>query len=37
LGVGTDLVDVKELREGNASLITKRAKQFIQIVKEAHS
>jgi 2-dehydro-3-deoxyphosphogluconate aldolase / (4S)-4-hydroxy-2-oxoglutarate aldolase len=31
LGVGTDLVDVK----AQASLITERAKQFVQIVREA--
>ena len=35
LGVGADLVDIKALREGQASLITERARQFIQIVREA--
>ena len=35
LGVGTDLVDLKALREGQAALITERAKQFLQIVREA--
>ena len=35
LGVGADLVDLKALREGQASVITERAKQFVQIVKEA--
>ncbi len=35
LGVGADLVDIKALREGQASLITERAKQFLQIVREA--
>lgn len=35
LGVGADLVDIKALREGQASLITERAKQFLQIVSEA--
>ena len=35
LGVGTDLVDLKALREGNAKLITDRAKQFLEIVREA--
>lgn len=35
LGVGTDLVDVKAIREGNAQLVTQRAKQFIDIVREA--
>jgi 2-dehydro-3-deoxyphosphogluconate aldolase/(4S)-4-hydroxy-2-oxoglutarate aldolase len=35
LGVGADLVDMKALREGNAELITQRARQFIEIVTEA--
>ena len=35
IGVGTDLVDIKALREGQAALITERAKQFLQIVREA--
>lgn len=35
LGVGTDLVDLKAIREGQASIITERAKQFIEIVREA--
>lgn len=35
LGVGTDLVDTKALRDGNAQLLTERARQFVQIVKEA--
>ena len=35
LGVGSDLVDVKALREGNAGLITERARQFIEAVREA--
>jgi 2-dehydro-3-deoxyphosphogluconate aldolase/(4S)-4-hydroxy-2-oxoglutarate aldolase len=35
LGVGADLVDIKALREGQASLITERAKQFVEIVREA--
>jgi 2-dehydro-3-deoxyphosphogluconate aldolase/(4S)-4-hydroxy-2-oxoglutarate aldolase len=33
LGVGSDLVDVKALREGQAGLITERARQFVEIVK----
>jgi 2-dehydro-3-deoxyphosphogluconate aldolase/(4S)-4-hydroxy-2-oxoglutarate aldolase len=33
LGVGTDLVDVK----AESSLITERAKQFIDIIREARS
>ncbi len=37
LGVGTDLVDVKAIREGNAHIVTERAKQFIQIVKDARA
>jgi 2-dehydro-3-deoxyphosphogluconate aldolase/(4S)-4-hydroxy-2-oxoglutarate aldolase len=37
LGVGTDLVDTKALREGNARLITERARQFVEIVKEARA
>src|SRR5260221_13524053 len=35
LGVGTDLVDVKALREGKASVITERARQYVEIVREA--
>jgi 2-dehydro-3-deoxyphosphogluconate aldolase/(4S)-4-hydroxy-2-oxoglutarate aldolase len=35
LGVGADLVDIKTIREGHAALITERAKQFIEIVREA--
>lgn len=35
LGVGSDLVDLKAIREGQAALITERAKQFINIVREA--
>ena len=35
LGVGADLVDMKALRDGNAELITKRARQFLEIVREA--
>lgn len=37
LGVGTDLVDVKALRAGQANLITERAKQFLEIVREARA
>jgi 2-dehydro-3-deoxyphosphogluconate aldolase/(4S)-4-hydroxy-2-oxoglutarate aldolase len=37
LGVGTDLVDINAIREGQAELITQRAKQFIQIVREARA
>jgi len=35
VGVGADLVDVKAIREGQASLITERAKQFVEIVRQA--
>ena len=35
LGVGADLVDIKAIREGQAALITERAKQFVEIVREA--
>jgi 2-dehydro-3-deoxyphosphogluconate aldolase / (4S)-4-hydroxy-2-oxoglutarate aldolase len=37
LGIGTDLVDVKALRAGQANLITERAKQFLEIVREARA
>ena len=33
LGVGADLVDIKAIREGQAALITERAKQFVEIVR----
>ena len=32
LGVGADLVDIKAIREGQAALITERARQFVEIV-----
>jgi 2-dehydro-3-deoxyphosphogluconate aldolase/(4S)-4-hydroxy-2-oxoglutarate aldolase len=35
LGVGADLVDLKAIADGQASVITDRAKQFVQIVREA--
>ena len=35
LGVGTDLADVKAIRAGQNSLVTERARQFLQIVREA--
>jgi 2-dehydro-3-deoxyphosphogluconate aldolase/(4S)-4-hydroxy-2-oxoglutarate aldolase len=35
LGVGTDLVDIKAIREGRPEVVTERARQFVQIVKEA--
>jgi len=37
LGVGVDLVDIKAIREGQAALITERARQFIEIVREARA
>lgn len=37
LGVGADLVDVKAIRDGQQSVITERARQFVQIVKEARN
>jgi 2-dehydro-3-deoxyphosphogluconate aldolase/(4S)-4-hydroxy-2-oxoglutarate aldolase len=37
LGVGTDLVDVKAIREGNAQVVTDRAKEFIELVREARN
>jgi len=37
LGVGTDLVDVKEIREGNPQVVTERAQQFIELVREARA
>ena len=35
LGVGADLVDLGALQEGNHRLITERARQYVEIVKEA--
>jgi 2-dehydro-3-deoxyphosphogluconate aldolase / (4S)-4-hydroxy-2-oxoglutarate aldolase len=35
LGVGADLVDVKAIRAGQQNVITERARQFVEIVKEA--
>lgn len=35
LGVGADLVDLKCLRDGQANVITDRARQFVEIVREA--
>jgi 2-dehydro-3-deoxyphosphogluconate aldolase/(4S)-4-hydroxy-2-oxoglutarate aldolase len=37
LGVGTDLVDIKAIHEGQANVITERAKQFVEIVREARA
>jgi 2-dehydro-3-deoxyphosphogluconate aldolase/(4S)-4-hydroxy-2-oxoglutarate aldolase len=35
LGVGADLVDLKAIRDGQLSVITERAKQYVEIVREA--
>lgn len=35
LGLGSDLVDLKALREGNAALVTERARQLVGIVQAA--
>lgn len=35
LGVGTDLVDIKAIRAGNARVVTERASEFVRIVKDA--
>jgi 2-dehydro-3-deoxyphosphogluconate aldolase / (4S)-4-hydroxy-2-oxoglutarate aldolase len=35
LGVGSDLVNVKALREGRAEWITERARQYVEIVRAA--
>jgi 2-dehydro-3-deoxyphosphogluconate aldolase/(4S)-4-hydroxy-2-oxoglutarate aldolase len=37
LGVGADLVDLKAIREGQAAVITERAKQYVAIVREARA
>lgn len=37
LGVGADLVDLRALREGQPQLITERARQFVEIVREARA
>jgi len=37
LGVGADLVDIKALREGQDGVITERARQFVEIVREART
>jgi 2-dehydro-3-deoxyphosphogluconate aldolase/(4S)-4-hydroxy-2-oxoglutarate aldolase len=37
LGVGTDLVDVKAIRAGQAHTVTERARQFVEIVREARA
>jgi 2-dehydro-3-deoxyphosphogluconate aldolase/(4S)-4-hydroxy-2-oxoglutarate aldolase len=37
LGIGADLVDVKAIRVGEAQIVTERARQFSQIVKDARA
>ncbi|HZE73218.1 MAG TPA: bifunctional 4-hydroxy-2-oxoglutarate aldolase/2-dehydro-3-deoxy-phosphogluconate aldolase [Pyrinomonadaceae bacterium] len=37
LGVGADLVDIKALREGQDYLVTERARQFVELVREARA
>jgi len=37
LGVGADLVDTKAVREGNARLVTEKAREYLRIVQEARS
>ena len=37
LGVGVDLVDLAALRRGEASVLTERARQFVEAVREARS
>ncbi len=37
LGVGADLVDLKVIRDGQPQIISERARQFVEIVREARS
>jgi 2-dehydro-3-deoxyphosphogluconate aldolase / (4S)-4-hydroxy-2-oxoglutarate aldolase len=37
LGVGADLVDTKAIREGNAHLVTEKAREYLRLVREARS
>jgi 2-dehydro-3-deoxyphosphogluconate aldolase/(4S)-4-hydroxy-2-oxoglutarate aldolase len=37
LGVGADLVDTKAVREGQAALVTERAREYLRIVREART
>ena len=37
VGVGTDLVDVKAIRAGEAHVVVERAKQFTEIIRQARS
>ena len=35
LGVGTDLVNIKAIKDGNPEVVTEAAKQYIEIIKQA--
>lgn len=37
LGVGADLVDTRAIREGNARLVTEKAREYVRIVQEARA
>jgi 2-dehydro-3-deoxyphosphogluconate aldolase / (4S)-4-hydroxy-2-oxoglutarate aldolase len=37
LGVGADLVDTKAVREGNASLVSEKAREYLRLVQEARA
>lgn len=37
LGVGTDLVNTKAIREGNPGLVTEAAKEYVRIIKDARA
>ena len=37
LGVGADLVDLQAIRDGQANVITDRARQFVEIVRETRA
>ena len=37
LGVGADLVDTKAVREGQAALVTEKAREYLRIVREARA
>ena len=37
LGVGADLVDLKAIRDGQANVVTERAKQYVEIVRQARA
>jgi 2-dehydro-3-deoxyphosphogluconate aldolase/(4S)-4-hydroxy-2-oxoglutarate aldolase len=37
LGVGSDLVDTKAVAEGNAKVVTEKAREYLRIVQEARS